>query len=238
MCCFNNRNCNNISPRTTIVTSVGARGPIGPQGPQGSVGPQGPQGPVGPQGPQGEVGPQGPVGATGATGPIGPVGATGATGATGPQGPVGATGATGATGPQGPQGPSGTADAIYANNLGTTVASGDTIPLSLSTSTVGTTMSVSDNAVNLPSAGTYLVSYSVNGSVAGEENNPVSVTLYLGDTAIAGETLTEVGEIGGAVSLSKTILVTTDGANTLSIVNSSNNALTVDNAGLTVLRTV
>ena len=208
MCCFNYSNCNRNRPRTTVIASVGARGPIGPQGPQGPIGPQGPQGPVGA------------TGATGATGPVGP------------QGPVGATGATGATGPQGP---SGTADVIYANNVGSTVTAGDLIPLTLSTSTADTTMSVSSDAVNLPAQGTYLVSYSVNGS---NLTDPISISLQLNGTPITGETLTENSGATGVSSLSKTILVTTTGAGTLSIVNSSTDTLTVLNAGLTVLRTL
>ncbi len=236
MCCFfNNANCNHPRPRINVVATVGARGPIGPQGPQGPIGPVGPQGPqgpvgpVGPQGPVGPVGPQGPVGATGATGPQGPVGAVGPQGPVGPVGPQGPVGATGATGP------SGTADIIYAVNLGDTVATGATIPLTLSTSTPATSLSVADNAVNLPSAGTYLVSYSVNGSSASE---PVSISLQLDGVSIEGETLTESGGTDADVSLSKTALITTTSAGTLSLLNATADALTINNAGLVVLRSV
>ena len=96
-------------------------------------------------------------------------------------------------------------------------------------------MSVSSDAVNLPAQGTYLVSYSVNGS---NLTDPISISLQLNGTPITGETLTENSGATGVSSLSKTILVTTTGAGTLSIVNSSTDTLTVLNAGLTVLRTL
>ncbi len=236
MCCFNNRRCNDYPfRRNTIITTVGARGPIGPQGPIGPIGPQGPIGPTGATGATGATGPAGPVGPQGPVGPTGATGATGATGPIGPQGPVGPTGATGATGATGPQGPSGTADIIYANNVGGTVLSGDIIPLTLSASTTGATSTVSGGEVNLVDAGTYLVSYSVNGSVP---TDTTSVSLYLNGVAIPNETLTESGGTNGLSSLSKTILITTTGASTLAIYNTSADTLTVSNAGLTVLRSV
>lgn len=227
MCCFNNRYCNNPRPRTTIVTTMGARGPIGPQGPVGPQGPQGPTGATGATGPVGPIGPIGPQGPTGATG------ATGATGPVGPIGPVGPQGPTGATGPVGPEGPSGTADIVYAVNLGDTVPANSAIPLTLGTSTTEATSTVSDNAVNLTTAGTYLVSYSVNGSSAGD---PVIVSLQLDGVSIAGETITESAGTGGDVSLSKTALITITEPASLSLFNDTDDSLTVNNAGLVVLK--
>ena len=257
-CCNNNR-CNN---RTVVIRGPmgpagpqGARGPIGPQGATGATGPQGPAGPTGatgPQGPrgftgatgatgpQGPQGPQGETGATGATGPQGPqgpqgeTGATGATGPQGPQGPQGETGATGATGPQGPQGPAGTNDAIYAGtNTSTTVGAGDVIPVTQLAATTGTTMTVSSNAVNLPAAGTYLVSYFINGSA-----NPgdLSVSLYLNDAAVSGETITMGNQSDLTSAAGKTILLTVNAAGTLSLHNVSAEEGTFSSATLTVMK--
>lgn len=229
MCCLFgcNHNQNGCNCQRCNQNPVVIRGPVGPTGATGARGPIGPQGatgPAGPQGPQGEVGPQGPVGATGATGPQGPVGATGATGATGPQGPVGATG---------PQGPAGTNDIIYAGNTTTqTVASGEIIPITEITSTPDSTMSVSANAVNLPEAGTYLVSYFANA----DGTTGFDLSLYLGGVQIPGETISVAGS-GTSDSASKTILVTTTGADTLSLYNTSANAVSFDSVGLTVLKT-
>ncbi|MBQ8196668.1 MAG: collagen-like protein, partial [Clostridia bacterium] len=191
--------------------------------------------PQGPVGPAGAVGPQGPIGLTGATGPqgpVGPAGATGATGATGPQGPVGPTGATGATGPQGP---SGTNDIIYASSATATVGADAIIPLTLNAATPGNTMSVSAaGEISLPEAGSYLVSYFVNGSTA---DGSVTAQLYLDGTPIADESITEVNTAGALSSLSKTALINTTGAGTLSLYNGSAGDLTLSNASITVLKT-
>ncbi len=208
MCClFGNNNCNCNSNCNRCNNTVVLRGPMGPAGPQGARGPQGPQG---------------------ATGPIGPTGATGATGPIGPQGPVGPTGATG---PIGPIGPSGTNDIIYASTDVATVAAGEIIPLTLTAATAGTTMSVSANAVNLPEAGTYLVSYYTAGTVA---TGDFITELYLNGVSLTGQ---EIVQPNGAGAGSRTILVTTTGAGTLSLYNGSTSDATLSGASLTVLKT-
>lgn len=217
----NNCNCNGGCNNNVVIRTI--RGPVGPQGPRGPIGPQGATGAIGPQGPAGATG------ATGAVGPQGPVGATGATGAVGPQGPVGATGATG---PIGPQGPAGTNDAIYANLAApTTVESEAIVPLTFSTASSETSMSVSDNSVNITESGTYLVSYFLNGSAPAE----LAASLYLGDTAIAGEEITEISN-GETVALSKTILLNITAPQTLSIYYTSSGTASVVFSGLTVLK--
>lgn len=191
------------------------------RGPAGATGATGARGPIGPQGP---VGPAGPTGATGATGPQGPIGPVG------PAGPTGATGATGATGPQGPIGPAGTNDAIYANVGASAVTAGSIIPITLSTSTAPTTLSVVDNAVNIADAGTYLVSYFADGSVP---EGDFSTTLYRNGTAIANESIIFTDSSGAG---SKTILVNLASGDTLSIYNTSASTATFNDASLTVLK--
>ena len=230
--CNCNRNRNNFNNVTVI------RGPMGPTGPQGPRGVQGPQGPIGPTGATGAtgatgpVGPQGPVGATGATGAVGPIGPQGPVGPIGPQGPVGptgATGATGATGPVGPIGPAGTNDAVYTVATAATIAAGGIIPLTLSTATADTTMTVTDNAVNVTEAGTYLVSYFTDGSVA---TGDFITSLYLNGAAVANESL----DVGADGTASKTILLNLAAGDTLALYNTSATDATLDNAGLTVLK--
>ena len=228
---FNNRQgfnlINNSCNRRCNNNPIVIRGPVGPTGATGARGPIGPQGATGPQGPAGPTGatgPQGPIGLTGATGPQGPIGLTGATG---PQGPIGPTGATG---PQGPAGPAGTGDAIYANLDGTTAVSGAIIPIALDTATPTTTMSVTDNAVNIAEAGTYLVSFFTNGSVPTGE---FSTSLYQNGTALAGESII-ISDSAGAGS--KTILVNASAGDTLSIYNTSAETATLLGASLAVLK--
>ena len=243
MCClFGNNCCNNRCNRPVVIRGpmgpTGPAGPRGPQGPQGATGAIGPQGPAGPQGatgatgPAGAVGPQGPQGATGAIGPQGPAGPqgeTGATGAVGPQGPAGPQGATGATGP------AGTNDAIYAGtNTSSTVNAATIIPIAQIAATAGTTMSVSANAINLPEAGTYLVSYFANGSVP---SGNLSTSLYLDGTQVSGETIVQTNTAGSSSAAGKTVLITTNGAGTLSLYNTSGETATLSSATLTVLKT-
>lgn len=181
------------------------RGPIGPTGPQG------PRGPIGPQGPQG---PAGPIGETGATGPQGP------TGATGPQGPIG------------PQGPSGTNDAIYASANNVTVTTDSVIPLVLDTETDDSTMTVTNNAVDITSAGTYLVSMFANGSVPSDD---FSITLFINGVA-TDEDIIITPNSQGLSAGNKTLLIQLDSGDQLSLVNSSSQTASLDDASLTVLR--
>ena len=172
--------------------------------PPGPAGPQGPVGPAGPQGPQGETG------------------ATGATGAVGPQGPIG---------PAGPQGPAGTSDALYAGSGANTITAGAVIPIALITATPDTTMTVSDNAVNVTDAGTYLVSYYSAGSVP---TNEFITQLYLNGTPIADEQIVQSNSAGAA---SKSILIDLPANSTLSLYNVSATEATLSGASITVIKT-
>ena len=220
---FYNRRCCNNNP-------IVIRGPVGPTGATGARGPIGPQGPVGPIGPTGATGATGAVGPQGPIGPIGPTGATGATGPVGPQGPIGPTGATGATGPVGPQGPAGTGDALYASVNTSTVASGAIIPIEFDTSTIDTTMSVSNNEVVINESGVYLISYFANGTV---ETGNFSVGLYENGTLISDQVIT-LTDSSGAVS--KTALIDLDAGDTIALYNTADSTLTLLGASITALK--
>ena len=211
MCClFGSNSCCNRCSDVRII-----------RGPQGPTGATGARGPIGPQGP---VGPIGPTGATGAVGPIGPQGPAGATGAIGPQGPAGATGATG------PQGPAGTSDAIYANSEASTVETNSIIPIGLNTSTPNTTLTVTDNAVNVSEEGTYLVSYFANGSVSEDD---FTIALYVNGAEVGGENIIQQS---GAGASSKTVLLNLPANSTVSLYNISDQTATLSNASLLVLK--
>ena len=164
------------------------------------------RGPQGPQGPQGVAGPQGPTGAQGPIGPTGPAGATGATGATGPQGPAGLS------------------DAISTYTAAATVASGETVPLTESTSTPTTTMTVETNAVNVQ-AGTYLVTFSVT------FNNSVELVFYQNGDPVTGLTID-----GGGGTTSRTVILTFAEAGTIAVGNVDNTTADLTNAGLVVVK--
>lgn len=230
MCFFGNNQCN--CNRNRNCGPVVIRGPIGPTGATGARGPIGPQGPVGPAGPQGPQGLPGATGATGPQGPVGPIGPAGpqgevgATGATGPQGPVGPIG------PAGPQGPAGLGDALYASSGAEVVAAGAIIPLTETSSTPDTTVTVASDEIVLNDAGTYLVSYYSSGSVPTGE---MSTTLYLNDSALTGETIVQSNSAGAA---GKTIVLTAAAGDTLSIYNTSPEEMTLSGASITVVKLV
>ncbi|MBR2384207.1 MAG: hypothetical protein IKA99_01210, partial [Clostridia bacterium] len=148
--------------------------------------------------------------------------------------PQGLTGATGPQGPQGPQGPAGTPatfDALYAGvNTTTTVPADTIIPLTQLATTPTTTLSVTNNSVNLPTAGTYLVSYSANGTSA---DNTLTIQLLQNGTAISTELISS-NTTSGNQSLNKTILLTTTEASTLSLNNASADTATLISSAITV----
>ena len=191
------------------------------------------RGPIGPQGPTGPMGPMGPQGARGPVGPQGAAGATGATGAVGPQGPQGPQGAQG---PQGEPGTNALQDALYAHSGTQTVASNSVIPLTLSTTTPTTTMTLSNNAISLP-AGTYLVTYGATGTRTTDGN--LSAQLYANGSALANEIVSDNATSANSANLSKTILYTAaaDGT-TLSLYNTSGESVNLTGANITAVRIV
>ena len=220
----------------------GPQGPVGPQGPAGEPGPRGPQGvqgvmgPTGPQGPMGAQGPQGEVG------PQGPIGLTGPQGVQGPQGPVGATGATGAQGPQGeagPQGPRGLPGGVlsYADfyalmppDNATTVGIGEDVAFPRNGVVANTNIGrTNDTTFLLSATGTYLVSFNVPVTEAGQ----LALTLNGAELpyAVFGRA-TVTSDIAGT-----TVITTTVANSTLTVRNPASNttALTVTpNAGGTL----
>ncbi|MGF9799664.1 BclA C-terminal domain-containing protein [Brevibacillus agri] len=135
---------------------------------------QGPTGPTGPTGATGATGAgEGVTGATGSTGVTGATGPTGVTGATGATGATGVTGETGATGATGPTGPTGTVftniNAFAANTGGAVIAvilGGTNVPLPNNQVLNGITVGGGNTTFTVPSAGNYLISYSVNTTAA------------------------------------------------------------------------
>jgi hypothetical protein len=131
----------------------------------------------GPTGDQGLPGANGATGAPGIRGATGVTGATGATGTTGTTGTTGATGVstTGATGSTGAPGASGPASFAYIYNLAAqTVAVEGDIPFDTNGSLVGGIAHSPGTAqILVPSAGDYLVNFSVSGT----EPNEFALTL-------------------------------------------------------------
>ncbi|MBO7215295.1 MAG: collagen-like protein, partial [Clostridia bacterium] len=145
-----------------------------------------------------------------------------------PAGPTGATGATGPQGPIGPAGPQGSADSIFASSGASTIEAGVTAPLTLTTATPDSSMSVSANAVTLTEDGYYLVSFFLTGNNASSyslENNGTTVAT-LSDTSAGTDTTTQ----------SQTVLINASAGDTLTLVNTGTDSIAVTSTGITVLK--
>lgn len=176
----------------------------------------------------------GPVGPMGPAGPQGPRGFTGETGAIGPQGPRGEQGLQGPQGIQGAQGPSGTSDALTAQAANSNVAISGIVPLTLSSSTQNTVITVSDSAVNLP-AGSYLVTYGF--AFTGADGlTSAELSLYANAAAQTNEKIAAYALVGFSESVSKTVVLTVTAQTSLTLVNSGAAAITYDYAYITALK--
>ena len=184
---------------------------VGPQGPAGPMGPQGPQGVQGPAGPQGEPGPQG------------------------------ATGATGATGPQGPQGPAGES-AAASSALAYTVAaqitpSEDAVDFETAVINAedGSITPLGTTGLSLET-GTYLVTFTADVALSGA-GDAVGAALALDGTALPyAQSFTDTTDTNPQRITVNTI-VTVDGeAETLTVVNNTENTVSYTNAALTVVK--
>ena len=147
-------------------------------------------------------------------------------------------------GPQGPQGEQGAAGApgvsngAYASGSVQAVAVGGTVALAYHAATDGSTVTVSNNAVQLP-AGTYLVTYGAG--IQGEDTTVTDVTqwqlsLYANGAAVAGETLSVATYGAMGVRAEKTILYVAAGDTALSLVNTSAATVNLTDANISVLQ--
>lgn len=148
---------------------TGATGATGPTGPTGWTGATGVTGYTGLTGATGVTGATGSTGATGETGSPGATGATGETGSPGETGVTGSMGATGETGATGATGATGTnftnINAFSANTSGAVIAvvlGGTNIALPNNQVLNGITVGGGNTTFTVPSAGNYLISYSIN----------------------------------------------------------------------------
>jgi BclA C-terminal domain/Collagen triple helix repeat (20 copies) len=194
-------------------SATGSRGPRGMRGATGGRGKIGPSGATGAKGSTGATGVAGPTGLTGATGAAGPTGPTGATGAAGPTGPIGPTG------PQGPTGATGAAAAVdYAyiyNEAAQVVPIESAVTFDSNGDLSGFTHNPGSAALDVTSAGEYLVDFSVTG------NEPNQFTLFDNGNPVAGSTY---GSGAGTQQNNGQIILSLAAGDSLTLVNQSSAA--------------
>lgn len=158
-----------------------------------------PTGATGLTGPTGDAGPAGVKGDTGPAGARGPAGPAGARGATGPAGARGPAGPRGATGPRGPV----VGDNFRRTNVDASQAARPRAELTIggTTRAGGTAIKQPDNqTLELAANQVYQASYHVRAIV----NNTGQVSV--GFRGIAGSGTTAVANPGDSVSLSNTVV--------------------------------
>lgn len=198
MCLFNNNNCGCNRIIRVPVSQIGQS----IQGPTGPVGPIGPQGATGPTGPTGATGPQGIQGLQGIQGVQGPIGATGPTGPTGPSGAFDTFGSFYTTGPQ-------------------TISNAANIPINSTISSSNVTLS--NNTVTVPTAGTYIVNYGVGVSQAASTE---AINLTLNNTAVNGT----ARQISNSSPTNGTVVLSIPAGGTLNLTTTSAANVTVGSA--------
>jgi hypothetical protein len=192
-----------------FVVAVGSAVGTGPAGPSGATGPAGPSGPAGPQG------------SAGAAGPVGPPGPQGLLGSTGPQGPQGPQGIQGIQGNPGTPALAEFADffALMPPDNAATVAPDGDVQFPQDGPTSGTIARLNAAEFNLPSIGTYRVTFSVS------INEPAQLGLVLNGTPLA---YTVFGRATGTSPVAGTVLITTTTLNSVLTLRSlSSYSLTV-----------
>ena len=166
---------------------------------------------------QGPTGPVGPIGPQGATGPTGP---TGATGIQGPQGIQGVQGIQGATGPTGPSGAFDTFGSFYSTGP-QIVTSATNIPLS--STILSNNVTLNNNTVIVPNAGTYIVNYGVGRATTATTD---AINLNLNNANVAGTTRV----MSNSNPTSGTIILSIPANGTLRITNTAAANLTLGSA--------
>ena len=178
------------------------------------VGPQGPAGPIGPQGPQG------------------PQGAAGATGPTGPQGPQGIPG------PQGPAGESATASNALAYTAAAQITpSEDAVDFETTVINAedGSITPLGTTGLSLEE-GTYLVIFTADVALSGA-GDAVGAALALDGTILPyAQSFTDTTDTNPQRITVNTILTVGDEAETLTVVNNTDNTVSYTNAALTVVK--
>ena len=166
---------------------------------------------------------------------MGPQCPAGPTGATGPQGPVGPQGETG------PQGPAGETSTVI-NALAYTVAVQTTAPedaVDFETVQInapdGSITQLGTTGLSLED-GTYLVTFTADVALSGT-GSAVGAALALdGITLPYAQTLTDTTDTNPQRITVNTIITVDEGAQTLTVVNNTENTVTYTNAALTVVK--
>ncbi len=193
----------------------------------GATGPAGPTGPTGPTGPLG-IGSTGPIGPTGPTGPTGPMGF----GATGPTGPTGPTGSS-------RRGLSDFGMAYLAGSAGgTAVANTATVGLNVLVNTPeGSNISIpAAGSVQIADNGFYQVTFGVMATF-GTAVATGAFQLRVNGVNTTPQTIEfkQIATAGGENSMYSLTVIVNIGVNpsTLSIVNTSGVAVTLNNVSAT-----
>ncbi len=154
-------------------------------------------------------------------------------GPTGPQGPIGPTGPTGPTGPAGTLAVEPVAD--FYNISSSAVAQNGTIPLTdnVNLTTANVTHATGSSDVTLVTTGYYLISYS--GDVTSTAGGNVILKVNANGSTVQQSLSTATVSSNGTASLSSSFIYdNTVANNVLTLVNGSDDQVTVNNVNFVV----
>ena len=126
-----------------------------------------------------------------------------------------------------------TGSAIYASGTSSSVANLSIIPLQLGAKTAATTLSVSNNQVNVPQ-GIYQISFGATGTTTNSSSSTFAVQLYANGLPLTGNIVSSNASSTLPASTSKTIIYNAISPTELALYNVSGNILNIASAFLTV----
>ena len=199
--------------------------PKGYDGIDGATGPTGATGVQGPTGMQGIQGPTGPTGAAGITGPTGPTGLTGAIG------PTGATGPTGSTGPTGPN-----FNASFQGNVTASQTANPQTPIIIDNTPVSNNITYNSGTITIQESGLYYIDFNATVTTTSGQliEFEINKTTPTEENILSASSGTYVNS-GSTVTLNKSRLFYANAGDTLNIINSGNEIVTINSTGQNAL---
>lgn len=121
---------------------------------------------------------------------------------------------------------------IYASSSSTSVGNQTIIPITASASTPGTTLSVSNNTLNVPT-GVYQISFGASGTITNSSASTFAVQLYANGVPLSNETVSSNASSTLPASLSKTIIYNAISPTAFALYNVSGESANIANAFIT-----
>ena len=178
--------------------------------------------------------PKGYDGIDGATGPTGATGVQGPTGMQGIQGPTGPTGAAGITGPTGPTGPN--FNASFQGNVTASQTASPQTPIIIDNTPVSNNITYNSGTITIQESGLYYIDFNATVTTTSGQliEFEINKTTPTEENILSASSGTYVNS-GSTVTLNKSRLFYANAGDTLNIINSGNEIVTINSTGQNAL---